>query len=91
MSAVRLSVLFAESGTEALEPADERIVLLDASGVWLGLRATRVLGMRVLKTGELGKPSPSLAHGLGTCVRGIAEDLIIVLDGMALAERLRQK
>jgi len=90
VSAVSPSQLFASDDDGEAESV-ERIVLLDHSGTWLGIRAARVLGPRHFADGDLGKPSAALASNIAPCVRGIADDLTIILDGAALVERLRQK
>jgi chemotaxis signal transduction protein len=91
VSAVSPPVLFGSAETADASRVAERIVLLDGSGTWLGIRATRVFGPRSIGEGELGKPSSALAPSIAPCVRGIADDLTIILDGTALVERLRQK
>jgi chemotaxis signal transduction protein len=91
VSSVSPSVLFGSADEDGGSPLAERIVLLDSSGTWLGVRATTVLGPRRFGDAELGKPSSALAPIIAPCVRGIAQDLTIMLDGTALVERLRQK
>jgi chemotaxis signal transduction protein len=91
VSAVSLPVLFGSANEGGGSTFAERIVLLDGAGTWLGVRATSVLGPRRFGDAELGKPSSALAPIVAPCVRGIAQDLTIILDGTALVERLRQK
>lgn len=91
VSAVSPPVLFGSAEADDATAVAERIVLLEGNGTWLGVRATRALGPRNLGEGELGKPSSALAPSIAPCVRGIADDLTIILDGAALVEKLRQK
>jgi chemotaxis signal transduction protein len=68
----------------------ETVLLLECEGRRLGLRATRVVGPRRVDVDRLGPPSAALDPRIATCVKGIAEDLTVVLDGTALVEALRQ-
>jgi chemotaxis signal transduction protein len=80
--------LFGEGGTQ---PDDsETVLLLECEGRRLGVRATRVVGPRQVDLGRLGPPSTALEPTIARCVKGIAEDLTVVLDGAALIGALRQ-
>ena len=91
VSVVSLPMLFGSADNDGEGRFADRIVVLNASGTWLGVRATRVLGPTRFSDAEPGKPSSALAPAIAPCVRGIAEDLTIILDGTLLVERLRQK
>jgi len=80
--------LFGQSDTQ---PEDsEAVLLLEREGRRLGVRATRVVGPRQLDVDRLGPPSAALEPSIASCVKGIAEDLTVVLDGTALLRALRQ-
>jgi chemotaxis signal transduction protein len=74
-------------------PADgtEPILLLGAEGAILGVRATRVLGPKHFELEQLRPPSSDLEKRTARCIRGIASDLTIILDGSALTRTLRTK
>jgi len=91
ISAVSPSALFSNTDDHDDTEHAQRIVLLESSGAWLGILATRVFGPRAFRSDVFGKPSSSLRPDIAPCVRGIAEDLTVVLDGTALVEGLRQK
>ena len=69
----------------------ESIVMLAAAGSWLGVRATRVLGPRPYALDRLTPPSGDVDAFISRCVRGIAQDLTIVLDGPGLVGTLRSR
>ena len=78
-------------GAPLAADGDEPIVLLAAEDSWLGVRATRVLGPRPFATERLTPPSGDLDAHVARCVRGIARDLTIILDGTALVRGLRSR
>ena len=78
-------------GAPVLADGNEPIVLLAAADSWLGVRATRVLGPRPFAIERLTPPSGDLEEGVSRCVRGIAQDLTIVLDGALLVRNLRSR
>jgi purine-binding chemotaxis protein CheW len=78
-------------GAPLVPKGDEPIVLLAAEDCWLGVRATRVLGPRPFATERLTPPSGDLDAHVARCVRGIARDLTIILDGTALVRVLRSR
>lgn len=67
-----------------------RVVLLEVTGVLLGLEADRVVGLLPFETGRLTKPTAALEPRVAPCVRGIGADLTTVLDGAALTLALRE-
>ena len=100
----RLDRVFYEGGRviSALDPialfddgaedssAAEPIVLLEAAGARLGIRATSVLGPRRFRTEDLTPPSVALEAAVAACVKGIAQDLTVVLSGASLVRTLSQ-
>ena len=78
-------------GAPVRAEGNEPIVLLAVADSWLGVRATRVLGPRPFAMDRLTPPSRDLEEGVSRCVRGIAQDLTIVLDGNLLVRSLRSR
>ncbi len=66
-----------------------RIVLLEGSGRWLGICTESVLGPMRCDSSRLGAPSPNLDPRIAGSVRGVADDMTVVLDGMALVDSLK--
>jgi purine-binding chemotaxis protein CheW len=77
-------------GRTVASEGSDTVVLLGMEGIWLGLRATRVMGSRRVGVDALGPPSTALDSVIASCVKGIADDLTIVLDAPALVLSLRQ-
>jgi chemotaxis signal transduction protein len=66
-----------------------RIVLLEGKSAWLGVVTDSVLGPTRIDTARLGAPSPHLDPRIARCVRGVGDDMTVVLDGALLVESLR--
>jgi purine-binding chemotaxis protein CheW len=66
-----------------------RIVLLEGSGFWLGICTESVLGPLRCDAARLGAPSPNLDARIARSVRGVADDMTVVLDGVALVDTLK--
>ena len=88
ISALNPSALLGES---AAVRGPEVILLLEAGGTRLGIRATQVSGTRAMDLGALGPVSPALDANVATCIRGIGDDLTVVFDGATLISALRAK
>ena len=85
VAALDPSALF---GAPVTPDGKELIVLLIAGEHWLGVRASRVLGPRPFAMDRLAPTSVELEAGGAQCVRGIAKDLTIVMDGEQLVRSL---
>lgn len=88
VAALDPSALF---GAPVAPDGKELIVLLIAGQHWLGVRASRVLGPRPFAMDRLAPATGELDAGAAQCVRGIAKDLTIVLDGEQLVRSLRSR
>ena len=66
-----------------------RIVLLEGSSRWLGVCTESVLGPIRCDSSRLGAPSPNLDPRIARSVRGVADDMTVVLDGVALVDSLK--
>ncbi len=81
-----LSLLF---GRGRCADDESRIVLLEAESRWLGIRAHEVLGPVRIDLGALSPASPSLDPRVAACVRGISDDMTIVLDAALLVRAMQ--
>lgn len=68
-----------------------RIVLLEGDGLWLGICTESVLGPIRFDSARLGAPSPNLDPRIARSVRGVADDMTVVLDGVALVDSLKDR
>lgn len=66
-------------------PEGGRVVVVDAGGMTFGIRADSVAGIHKEAARELAPPPVTLASAGRAFVRGVAGDMIAVLDAEALA------
>lgn len=83
VSVVDVSLLLGRSPCPA---GDDRVVLLEQRGRWLGVCTQKVIGPVRFELSKLGAPSPNLDARIARCVRGVADDMTVVVDGSALVE-----
>jgi chemotaxis signal transduction protein len=69
---------------------EDLVVLLESGSLWLGVRAERVHGPVQIDLDSLASPSPGLDARVAGSVRGVADDMTIVLDAGTLIRALRQ-
>ena len=67
-----------------------RIVLLEGNGRWLGICTESVLGPMRCDPSRLCAPSPNLDPRIARSVRGVGDDMTVVIDGVALVDSLKE-
>ncbi len=86
VSVIDLSLLF---GRGRASDEETRIVLVESDSRWLGIRAEQALGTLRLDLSALTPASPSLDARIATSVRGISDDMTIVLDAASLVRAMQ--
>ncbi|HEV8246607.1 MAG TPA: chemotaxis protein CheW [Polyangiaceae bacterium] len=81
-----LSLLF---GRGRSSDDETRIVLLEAGSRWLGIRVHEVIGPVRIDLAGLTLASPSLDPRIASCVRGISDDMTIVLEAALLVKAMQ--
>jgi purine-binding chemotaxis protein CheW len=69
----------ADAGDQA-----EKVVLVSAAGLTVGLMAEDASGVRRLPAGAIGPPLGGASEAVSATIRGVTEDLLAVLDIEAL-------
>lgn len=67
---------------------EERVILLASGDARLGVTAQEVLGPILIDRRSLRAPSSNVDRRIARCVRGVAHDGVVVLDGLSLPRRL---